>query len=422
MSMNSTIPSNAATTKTGNPGFLTNFARKQVFDYLGRIAEGYLTIEDEHGAHRFGDEQADPSLHAVIQVHDYSAFKDLAFGGSIGGAEAYMLGKWSSPDLLALVKLWSANIDYMNKLDDSRVFWQRIADHMMHWLNRNTTRQARENISRHYDLSNDFFELFLDPEMMYSAAIFPRDDADLDEAARYKLEVICRKLELKASDHLLEIGSGWGGLAIYAARHYGCRVTTTTISEQQYNSARQRVREAGLEDRITVLFEDYRNLSGQFDKLVSVEMIEAVGHEYYRQYFAGCSSLLKDDGLMLLQAITVPDQRYDYARKSVDFIQRYIFPGGSLPCHQVMMSVVKNHTDMVMVGMQEIGKDYAKTLQAWRQRFLDKLDQVKALGFDDSFIRMWHYYLCYCQGGFEERIIGTSQILFAKPDWRSAQS
>jgi cyclopropane-fatty-acyl-phospholipid synthase len=351
-------------------------------------------------------------------IHDASAYRDIAFGGSIGGAEAYMLEKWTTPDLLEVVRLMSVNIDFLNQIDEGRPLWQRIGDKFFHLLNRNTQKQARQNISRHYDLSNDFFALFLDPEMMYSAAIFPHDKADLEEAALHKLDVICRKLELQASDHLLEIGTGWGGLAIYAAQNYGCKVTTTTISREQYETACQRVQAEGLQDQITVMFEDYRNLSGRFDKLVSVEMIEAVGSEYYKQYFSGCAALLKDDGLMLLQAITMPDQRYHYAQKSVDFIQRYIFPGGSLPSHEVIISSVKKNTDMLMVGMQEIGEDYGKTLQIWRERFMQRLDQVRELGFDDYFIRMWNYYLCYCQGGFEERIIGTSQILFAKPDWR----
>ena len=343
------------------------------------------------------------------------------FGGAIGGAEAYMLGKWSSPDLTAVVRLMSANIDVLNDMDDARFLSRRVVEKIMHWLNRNSEKQARENISRHYDLSNDFFALFLDPSMMYSAAVFPDADTDLDAAAIHKLDLICKKLELGATDHLLEIGTGWGGLAIHAARDYGCRVTTTTISAQQYEAACRRVREAGLEHRITVLCEDYRNLQGRFDKLVSVEMIEAVGHAYYRQYFAGCASLLKPDGLMLLQAITVPEQRYEYAQKSVDFIQKYIFPGGSLPSHEAIIANIRQHTDMVMVGMHEIGLDYARTLDAWRQRFLARLDEVRALGFDDTFIRMWNYYLCYCQGGFEERIIGTAQILFAKPEWRPAR-
>ena len=408
----------SAVKSAAKSGLIDSFAKNQLLKRLQHMPRGYLLIEDGDELHGFGNPADEIDVKAKIVMHDASAYRDIAFGGSIGGAEAYMLGKWTTPNLVDVVRLMSVNIDFLNQMDDEKPLIQRVGDKIAHWFNRNTEKQARANISRHYDLSNDFFALFLDPEMMYSAAIFPRTDADLDEASLYKLDVICRKLDLQPSDHLLEIGTGWGGLAIYAARHYGCRVTTTTISRQQYNTATRRVQEEGLEDRITVLFEDYRNLSGRYDKLVSVEMIEAVGHEFYKQYFSGCAALLKDDGLMLLQAITIPDQRYQYARKSVDFIQRYIFPGGSLPSHEAIISSVRSNTDMLMVGMQEIGEDYARTLKIWRERFMARLDEARALGFDDYFIRMWNFYLCYCQGGFEERIIGTSQILLAKPDWR----
>ena len=405
------------------PGLLKNFARAQLGKRLSKIPRGILTIEDGPDLTSFGKKGAASDLSARIVIHDRSAYRDIAFGGSIGAAEAYMLGKWSSPNLVDLVRLMSVNIDFLNVMDDSKNLAQRMFDKAYHWLNRNTASKARQNISAHYDLSNEFFSLFLDPEMMYSSAMFHRETLCLDEAAVYKLDVICRKLELQSSDHLLEIGTGWGGMAIHAARKYGCRVTTTTISKEQYEAACQRVIEAGLGDRITVLFEDYRNLEGSYDKLVSIEMIEAVGHEFYREYFAGCASLLKPDGLMLIQAITIPDQRYRYALNSVDFIQRYIFPGGSLPGHEIVLKSVRKYTDMQMIGMEELGEDYAKTLEVWRQRFLSRLDEVKTLGFDDVFIRMWDYYLCYCQGGFEERVIGTSQILLAKPDWRrSGQS
>ncbi len=416
--MNYANQSRVETTARG--GLIENFARNQVLKRLRGIPKGYLVIEEREERFEFGDADCASGVRARIVVEDRAAYRAFAFGGSIGGAEAYMLGQWTTPNLVDVVRLMSINIDFLNDLDDNRAWTQRLADKAAHWLNRNTEKQARENISRHYDLSNEFFGLFLDPRMMYSSAIYPRQDADLDEAAVHKLDVICRKLDLQPQDHLLEIGTGWGGLAIHAAQNFGCRVTTTTISREQYEAACERVREEGLEDRIEVLFEDYRNLTGRYDKLVSIEMIEAVGHAYYRQYFSGCASLLKDDGLMLLQAITVPDQRFEYAQRSVDFIQRYIFPGGSLPSHEVILSTVKQHTDMLMVGMQEIGEDYARTLQDWRERFQAKLDQVRELGFDDTFIRMWNYYLCYCQGGFEERIIGTSQILFAKPNWRQA--
>ena len=416
--MNSINPS--ALNAPAKTGWLGSFAKSQLLKRLQQMPRGYLLIEDGDNLYSFGNPDDPVGVSAKIIIEDAGAYRDIAFGGSIGGAEAYMLGKWSTPSLVDVVRLMSVNIDFLNAMDDAKPWLMRFGDKLFHWLNRNTQKQARQNISRHYDLSNEFFSLFLDPEMMYSSAIFPHQNAGLDEAALYKLDVICQKLDLKPSDHLLEIGTGWGGLAIYAAKNYGCRVTTTTISKEQYEKACQRVRDEGLEDRVSVLFEDYRNLSGSFDKLVSVEMIEAVGHEYYQQYFTGCASLLKNDGLMLLQAITIPDQRFEYAQRSVDFIQRYIFPGGSLPSHEAILSTVKKHTDLLMVGMQEIGDDYARTLEIWRERFHARLDQVKELGFDDYFIRMWNYYLCYCQGGFEERAIGTSQILLAKPDWRKS--
>ena len=400
------------------PGLLGNLAQTQLEKRLSKIPRGVLCIEDAFGSKIFGKKLVKSDLSARIVIHDQSAYRDIAFGGSIGAAEAFILGKWSSPNLVDLVRLMSINVDFLNSLDDSKPLTHRLFDKAYHWFNRNTTNKARENISAHYDLSNEFFSLFLDPELMYSSAMFPNAEADLDEAAVYKLDVICQKLDLQATDHLLEIGTGWGGMAIHAARNYGCRVTTTTISRQQYDAACQRVIEAGLEDLVTVIFEDYRDLEGNYDKLVSIEMLEAVGQEFYKQYFAGCASLLKPDGLMLIQTITIPDQRYRYARKSVDFIQRYIFPGGSLPGHEVVMSSIRKHTDMQMVGMEEIGEDYAKTLNVWRQRFLSRLDEVRDLGFDDVFIRMWDFYLCYCQGGFEERVIGTSQFLFARPEWR----
>lgn len=406
------------TALTQETGFINKFAQTQLEKRLSKIPQGLLVIDDGEESKCFGVKRSPVDISAKIIIQDASAYRDIAFGGSIGAAEAYMLGKWSTPDLVKLVRLMCVNIDFLNSMDESKSLIHRLIDKGCHWMNRNTTEKARKNISAHYDLSNEFFSLFLDPEMMYSSAMFPRAGAGLDEAAVFKLDAICKKLDLQPSDHLLEIGTGWGGMAIYAARNYGCRVTTTTISRQQYEAACERVKEAGLQDQVNVIFKDYRELEGSFDKLVSIEMIEAVGQEFYKQYFSACSALLKPDGLMLIQAITIPDQRYSYALNSVDFIQRYIFPGGSLPGHEVIMSSLRRHTDMQMVGMEEIGQDYAKTLEIWRHRFLAKLDKVKALGFDDVFIRMWDYYLCYCQGAFEERVIGTSQLVFAKPEWR----
>jgi cyclopropane-fatty-acyl-phospholipid synthase len=294
----------------------------------------------------------------------------------------------------------------------------------MHWLNRNSQAGSRRNIEAHYDLGNEMFELFLDPTMMYSCAYYPDSKASLDQAATAKLQRICEKLQLSETDHVVEIGTGWGGFAIYAATHFGCKVTTTTISKQQYEIARQRVIAAGLEDKVTLLMEDYRDLQGAYDKLVSIEMIEAVGPQYLETYFTKCSTLLKPDGIMLIQAITIQDQFYDQAIKSVDFIQRYIFPGGFIPSVTAISNAVKNATDTRLFQMEDIGPHYATTLRDWRKNFFNNIEQIKALGYSDQFIAMWEFYLCYCEGGFLERTLGTSHLVFVKPDnridWRAS--
>lgn len=400
------------------PRLIDGLARKAILRGLAELEQGRLVIEDQGEVFEFGEAAEHAAVIAHITINHPSAYRDLLFGGSIGGGEAYMLGSWSSPNLLNVMRLFALNIDMLNSMDSRRPLLSRVSSRLFHWFNANTRNGSRKNISAHYDLGNDFFNLFLDPSMMYSAAIYSDKDATLEQASRYKLDAICQKLQLKESDHLLEIGTGWGGMALHAARNYGCRVTTTTISREQYEYACAAVREAGLEDRVTLLLEDYRNLQGQYDKLVSIEMIEAVGHEYYESYFRKCSSLLKSDGLMLIQAITIADQRYDYARKSVDFIQRYIFPGGCLPSNEVIARCVSRYTDMMIVGLQDIGLDYARTLADWRQRFMSQLDQVNEMGFDEVFCRMWEFYLCYCEGGFRERAISTAQIVFAKPGAR----
>jgi len=285
-----------------------------------------------------------------------------------------------------------------------------------HSLNENTEKGSRRNIAAHYDLGNDLFELFLDPTMMYSSGIFPTKEASMEDASLNKLEIICQKLQLSPEDHLLEIGTGWGSMAIYAAKHYGCKVTTTTISEEQYQWANNRIQEEGLTEQITLLKSDYRNLEGQYDKLVSVEMIEAVGWKYYNTFFEKCSSLLKPDGLMLIQAITILDQRYESARKNVDFIQRYIFPGSCIPSIHALNSASMESSDMRMVKLEDYGQHYARTLKAWQTTFMAKLDQVRQQGYSEEFIRMWQFYLSYCEGGFAERQLGLAHMFFAKPE------
>lgn len=405
--------------RTVKTSFMDRLAKQKVLSVLSGITHGRLVIDDGGEIFCFGESAESASIHAHMFIHHSSAYRDILFGGSIGASEGYMLGSWTSSNLVDVVRVMSKNINLLNGMDDSRLVLQRVADKLYHWFNRNTEANSKANISAHYDLSNDFFSLFLDPSMMYSAAMFPTKESSLEEASYYKIDQVCQKLQLTPDDHLLEIGTGWGGLACYAASHYGCKVTTTTISRQQYEFACQRVKDAGLEDRITVLFKDYRKLEGQYDKLVSIEMIEAVGHKFYGEYFKTCNGLIKDDGLMLIQAITIPDQRYDFARRSVDFIQKYIFPGGCLPSDKIIADNISQHTDMQIIAMEEIGEDYATTLEHWRQRFHARLDEVKELGFDDVFVRMWEYYLCYCEGGFRERVIGTGQFLLAKPQWRS---
>lgn len=393
-------------------------ARKMLFKSLAQLQVGCLRIHEADECYHFGQRLEDADIIADLHIHDPRTYADVAFGGSIGAGEAYMSGYWSSPNLTNVMRLFARNITALDALDARQSWLGKILLKCFHRFNRNNKQGSRKNISAHYDLGNDFFSLFLDPTMMYSSAIYPHPTADLKQAATHKLQRICQKLSLTASDHLLEIGTGWGGMAIYAAQHYGCRVTTTTISKEQRDYALEQVRAAGLEGQVTVLFDDYRDLQGRYSKLVSIEMIEAVGHENYAEYFAICSRLLQDDGLMLIQAITIADQRYEQARQSVDFIQRYIFPGGSLPSSTLVCNLLTRVTDMNLIHMEDIGAHYARTLRDWRTGFLARLDEVASQGFDQRFVRMWEFYLCYCEGGFMERSIGTGQYLLAKPQYR----
>ncbi|GAB3484087.1 class I SAM-dependent methyltransferase [Marinomonas epiphytica] len=399
-------------------GWLARIAKKSVLGMLRRLSVGHLTLDDRGVLYDFGDVSGASDYRAHIKILDEQAYLDIFLNRSIGAGESYMKGNWSTPDLVAVIRLMTANLALVNEIDVKAPMWKRLSTKIFHKLNANTRQGSKQNISAHYDLGNDFFSLFLDPTMMYSSAIYPMQEAPLEEAATYKLERICEKLNLKSTDHLLEIGTGWGGMAIHAAKYYGCSVTTTTISKEQYEFAKQRVEQEGLEDKITLLLKDYRDLTGQYDKLVSIEMIEAVGHEFYDSYFEQCSQLLKADGLMVIQAITIADQRYDYARRSVDFIQRYIFPGGCLPSNEVIAAKIRSQTDMQIVSLEDITEHYAKTLADWRLRFQDAYHKVADMGFDDVFCRMWEFYLAYCEGGFKERAISTGQFVFAKPNYR----
>ena len=361
----------------------------------------------------FGDSSA--GLVGEVQIHDTSVWGMIASNGSIGAGEAFIHGYWSSPDLTKVIRVLVSNMDVLDAMEGGLARLGRPLIRGLHWVNRNTRKGSQKNIAAHYDLGNEMFEQFLDPTMMYSAAQFLTADDTLEQAQLNKLQRICQKLDLKPEDHLLEIGTGWGSMALYAAQHYGCKVTTTTLSKEQFDYTKNRVVALGLQDQVTLLLEDYRDLTGQYDKLVSIEMIEAVGHHFLPSYFKQCSHLLKPHGLMLLQAITIREQRYEQAKSSVDFIQRYIFPGGALPSVQKMLEIVGKDTDMNMMHMEDFGLHYAKTLRLWHENFRRAHGRLTELGYDEYFLRLWEFYLCYCEGGFLERSIGTAQLLLAKP-------
>lgn len=397
------------------PSGLDALSRRFVLSSLGRFPHGSITLIEPNGETTVLGQGA-PA--ARLEVCDWRAYRLLFSGGGLGAGEAYMEGLWRSDDLVQVVRFFAANIVAMQQLDKGLARMAAPARKLLHYWNRNSVRGSKRNISAHYDLGNDFFSLFLDPTMMYSSAVFDASTQTLEQASLAKLDLICEKLALKPDHHLLEVGTGWGGMAIHAAQRYGCRVTTTTISREQYVYTCERVRELGLEQQVTVLEQDYRALSGQYDRIVSVEMIEAVGHEFLPTYFSTLEKMLKPDGLILIQAITIPEQRYDYALRNVDFIKRYIFPGGFLPSVTQLCRQVAAQTQWVVQDIEDIGRDYGMTLFHWRERFLAQREAVRAQGFDERFCRMWDYYLAYCQGAFEERAISTVQFLAAGPRWR----
>ncbi|QXH44547.1 cyclopropane-fatty-acyl-phospholipid synthase family protein [Pseudomonas xanthosomatis] len=398
--------------------WLGNLARNAVLAQLGKLRHGHLRLLSHGRQWSFGD--ANSPLQAEVEVLDDAAWGLLAGNGSIGAGEGYIHGYWRSPDLARVTRLFVANLTVLDALEGGLARLGRPALRLLHRLNRNSRRGARRNILAHYDLGNALFEQLLDPSMMYSAARFEYPGQPLEQAQLHKLECICQKLELSPADHLLEIGSGWGSLAIHAATRYGCKVTTTTLSQAQYTYTLQRVQALGLEQQVTVRCDDYRDLTGRYDKLVSIEMIEAVGHRYLPAYFRQCAALLKPDGLMLLQAITIRDQRYQQARRSVDFIQRYIFPGGALPSLSVMLHTASRQSALNLVHLEDFGADYARTLQHWCDNLRQARGTLTGMGYDETFQRLWEFYLCYCQGGFEERAIGVAQLLWAGPAARRA--
>ncbi len=413
----SAAPPRRASTAPGVRGLL---ARRALLRALAGLAHGQLRLIDGSTEHRFGRSTERCALSVTVHVLDARFYIAAAFGGSVGAGEAYIHGYWRCDDLTALVRIMVINRAALTRMDRG---WARASAPVRrtaHWLRRNTLRGSARNIAAHYDIGNDLYRLMLDETMAYSCGIFQSEQSTLAEASRAKFDAACRKLALGPGDHLLEIGTGWGGLALHAARHYGCRVTTTTISRAQFEYTRELIAAAGLSGQVTLLLEDYRALTGRYDKLVSIEMIEAVGADYLPAFFRQCSRLLAPHGAMLLQAITIQDQLYAEALRSVDYIQRFIFPGSFIPSVTALLRAICKASDLKLFHLEDIGPHYARTLSSWRHNFFAHLPEVRRLGYPDSFVRQWEFYLCYCEGGFAERQLGDVQMLLTKPACRRA--
>lgn len=398
---------------------LDRLMRGGVWRQLERLRHLSLILTDTSAGgpgltRRFGA-ASDGTDDAQMTVAAPGFYRRSALGGSIGFAESYILGEWTTDNLAAVLRVFCRNMAVADSANSGLVRLLRSAARRWHERRSNSRHNSLRNIHAHYDLGNEFYALFLDETMTYSSGVFEGADTTLREAQIAKIDRLCRKLDLKPEHHLIEIGTGWGALAIHAAQQYGCRVTTTTISNEQFEFASRRVAEAGLTDRITLLRQDYRDLQGQYDRLVSVEMIEAVGREYFDTFFQKCCSLLKPDGMMTLQGITMSEQRYGQYLKSVDFIQRYIFPGGCLITPGAVLQSVARVTDLRLLHLEDLAPHYARTLRLWRERFVARIDDVRRLGFPETFIRLWEYYLCYCEAAFTERLVGTVQMQFARP-------
>ncbi|QDV50001.1 SAM-dependent methyltransferase [Gimesia fumaroli] len=398
------------------PGLIDSVCRKLLFKRLQRLIRGQLILHDGPERFCFGEAEAELSVEVIVQHPRF--YRRAVLGGGLGIAQSLIDGDWAADDLTSLVRVFIRNLEVADQFERGFAWFRQKAARAGHWLRRNTRMGAARNIHAHYDLGNDFYQLFLDETMCYSSGVFEEESATMQDASLAKLDRACRSLNLQPEDHLLEIGTGWGGLAIYAAELYGCRVTTTTISQEQYHLAMERVHAAGLSDQVTVLLSDYRDLEGEYDKLVSIEMIEAVGSEYFETYFEKCSQLLRDDGMMFLQSIVIKDQRFEEYLRSVDFIRRYIFPGGCLPSVAAILQSTTRATDMRLLQLDDIAPHYAQTLRCWQEQFQNQLDRVRELGYSESFIRMWNYYFSYCEAAFEERQCNTVQMLFAKAGCR----
>ncbi|NMP31596.1 class I SAM-dependent methyltransferase [Thalassotalea sp. M1531] len=410
--LNSSTRGASSVTLDANSWLITR-CRNIVFRIFSQLPSGYVEVIDRGTRYSFGKDKNDP-LKATIEIHNPKTYLQLVKGGSIGASEAYIDNMWDTPDLTSLIRVFARAQKVTDKFEKYVSWLSKLKNKWFHFQNRNSKSGSKKNILAHYDLGNELYTRFLDKEMMYSAAIYPNPSATLEQAQIHKLEKICQRLSLTETDHLLEIGTGWGGLAIYAAKNYGCKVTTTTISDAQYCYAKSRVEALGLAGQITLLKNDYRNLTGQYDKLVSIEMIEAVGYNYMDSFFKQCNARLKPGGKLLIQAITIADQRFEHYLNNVDFIQRYIFPGGFLPSINLMANKVAEKTDLVIEELHDIGLDYAKTLAHWRQSFLANWPGLTEFGYDEKFKRLWLFYLGYCEGAFLERSTSTVHLIARK--------
>ncbi len=403
------------------PTGLAGLPRKLVLQLLAGMTKGSMLLKTPDGqTHRFGQEPDSP-FQAEIQVQDDALFQKVIAFGHIGLSEAYMDGAWDSPDLEAVIAWFILNIDDSTLLEGSsrKAFWVNLLgklNRVYHLLRANTQGNSQKNIHEHYDLGNAFFQIFLDPTLTYSSAYFTEPQQSLQEAQIAKWDALCRKLKLQPGDHVLEIGSGWGGFALYAARQYGCRVTTTTISLEQYAYVKALLEREGMQDRIEILYCDYRNLTGKFDKIVSIEMIEAVGDQFYETYFRQCQALLNPNGLLGIQMITCPDSRFQLLKDNVDFIQKHIFPGSLLPSIGRINQAVNKTGTLFLHDLEDMGNSYARTLGEWHATFNQRLDDVRALGFDERFIRKWNLYFLYCKAAFRMRNISVVQAIYTAPN------
>jgi cyclopropane-fatty-acyl-phospholipid synthase len=398
--------------------WLDDAAMSILLKKLDNIEIGLLQLYVNDMLYEFGDANAKSEIHAVIRVQDIRAFRAIVTGGEPAAGKTYIDGWWTSDDLIEVLRIFTVNRNALFGFKHGVASFAKTINRVSNNILRNTLKGSKRNIKAHYDIGNDLYELFLDEKMMYSSAYFRNEEEDLATASEYKLKLICEKLDLQASDQVIEIGTGWGGFAIYAAQHYGCHVTTTTISDEQFEHASRKVHELNLTNRINVIKQDYRALSGSYDKLVSIEMIESVGHQYINHYFKICSSLLNSSGAMLIQSITMSDYLFKNYLNSTDFIRKYVFPGGCLTSVTSMMSSVSNQTDLTLYHSESFASSYAKTLKLWHHNFYKNRDKVIELGYSTTFIRLWEYYMKYCQAGFENRVIDVYHLVLKKPDNR----